>query len=448
MPPFHKPIVILGASLSWVLAAGGCGSSSSGGDDDDPGSVLGGTAGTTGGATTGGGTSGGKGGTGTGGSSGACRGSGETFEVVDSMPDGSCCAGLTPSCNLTQMTDPETGIATSNGTCTCGAGGAGGSGTGGTGGSTGGTGGAAAGTGGGGTGGSGGTPGPGALGSGCGSDADCASGLVCVTETGGMLDVGSPGGGLCTLACEADAECAALAPGSYCVAWDEAQTITYCLEGCTTGAAGQPKCNGRGDFSCGLLGLIPGMTMCTTSDDCASTELCSTTSTPPVCGEIVTGCVPTCGGDHDCATGDFCDFKTGLCVLDAPGGQAIGTLCDLDATTDPCSGFCIATDDTETEGVCSAFCTFAPGLLGCGWDGSTTTPPDAGCLFLTLLSPDLGVGDVGICGALCDCNDDCEGSTQRCIDDSGGEVMTIWGRAGYCRALQTGETEADTIACQ
>ena len=72
--------------------------------------------------------------------------------------------------------------------------------------------------------------------------------------------------------------------------------------------------------------------------------------------------------------------------------------------------------------------------------------PDAACLFLTRLSPDLGVGDLGLCGALCDCNDDCAASDHRCMDETG-EVMTIFGRAGYCRPLQTGETEADTIAC-
>jgi len=462
MSAFHKPIVILGASLSWVLVGFGCGSGGSDSDDDGgSGSVLGGTAGaTTGGSSTTGGAggkggTGGKGGSGTGGATGGSGGSGgsvgnctavgETFDVVDSMPSGACCAGLTPNCDLTTTTDPETGIMRSNGICTCedgaAAGGTGGAaGSGGATGGTGGTGGSSAGAGG-----SSGATGSGALGASCASDGDCASGLTCVTETSGALDVGSPAGGLCTLACTADAECTALAAGAYCVAFDEAQTITYCLEGCTTGMAGEPKCNGRTDVACGLLGLLLGTTACTTSDDCAMTELCATGEAMPVCGEIVTGCVPNCGGDFDCAAGDFCDFSTGLCVPNAPPGDPIGTPCDPDATTNPCNGFCSATDETATEGVCSAFCTMDPGLLGCGWDGMAV--PDAACLFLTRLSPDLGRGDLGLCGALCDCNDDCEASTQRCVDETGGEIMTIFGRAGYCRVLQTGETEADTIAC-
>src|SRR5262249_33300288 len=147
--------------------------------------------------------------------------------------------------------------------------------------------------------------GDGTLGSGCATDGDCAMGLTCVTPGGGMLDGASPGGGLCTMACMADTECTALAAGAYCVAFDVDSTITYCLEGCTTGSAGEPKCHERPEFACNLIGLLPSSTACTTSDDCATTQLCNTEES--LCGDIVTGCVPNCGGDFDCAVGDFCD---------------------------------------------------------------------------------------------------------------------------------------------
>jgi hypothetical protein len=262
-----------------------------------------------------------------------------------------------------------------------------------------------------------------------------------VTQTSQLFDGKSPGGGLCTLPCQSDAECLDVVAGSYCVAFDADLTATYCLEGCQTGLAGEPKCHERPDFACTLIGVVPTATACTTSDECAVNQLCATTE--QVCGDVVTGCAPNCGGDFDCAPGNFCDFTTGLCATVEPPGLPIGDRCDPNAETDPCNGFCQAKDEAGTEGVCAAFCTLAPGLLGCGWDGNG--PADAACLFLTRLSADPGIGDVGICGALCDCNADCTATDDRCVDESNGEIMTLWGRAGYCRPLQTGESESDTF---
>jgi hypothetical protein len=159
-----------------------------------------------------------------------------------------------------------------------------------------------------------------------------------------------------------------------------------------------------------------------------------------------TGCVPNCGGDFDCATGTFCDFATGLCAPEEPSGLPIGSLCNPNAGANPCNGFCQAKNEAGTEGTCAAFCTLAPGLYGCGWDGSAAA--DAACLYLTRLSSDPGIGDVGICGALCDCNADCAASGDRCVDESNGDILSVWGRTGYCRPLDTGESEADTFdAC-
>jgi hypothetical protein len=117
-----------------------------------------------------------------------------------------------------------------------------------------------------------------------------------------------------------------------------------------------------------------------------------------------------------------------------------------DDDPDPCQGFCIASDEERTEGFCTAFCTFTLAFSGCGWDGVSQNP-NAGCLYSTILSQnDLGIGDVGICGTLCDCNDDCALSGERCVDESAGTIETIFGRVGYCRPLSTGETEADTFS--
>jgi hypothetical protein len=168
-----------------------------------------------------------------------------------------------------------------------------------------------------------------------------------------------------------------------------------------------------------------------------------------LCADTVTACLPACSGDFDCSSGQYCDFLAGMCTPGKSTGLAIGASCDPSATNDPCNGFCSAIDDAGKIGECEGFCALSPNLTGCGWDGKSTA--NAACLFGTPLSPanDLGLNDLGICGALCDCNDDCKVQTEVCIDDSGkNAVQQIWGRAGYCRPLLSGETQADSIACK
>jgi len=379
----------------------------------------------------------------TGGTS-TCKTVGQSYNVVDSQAQGSCCEGLSNACNLTESTDPVTGITVSNGTCTCRDGGGFlGGGTGGTGGS--GTGGSTAGKGGaGGTGGSGGSGGVAAFGRACTNDASCGDpALTCLTNTG--LGDGGPAGGLCTQACTGDTQCLELAVDSYCVPFTD--TESYCLQGCLTGELNAPKCQQRPEVACTLIGLIPNGAACTSSDDCASGELCSS-QTPRQCGSIVTGCVPNCGGDFDCGAGQFCNYGTGFCSDTEPEGLPIGAPCTPpveDDDVDPCQGFCMASDDARTEGVCTAFCTFNSALSGCGWDGLSPDPA-AGCLYSTILSQgDLGENDVMICGMLCDCNADCALSGERCVDEQG-IIETLFGRAGYCRPLDVDETEDDTFS--
>jgi hypothetical protein len=210
------------------------------------------------------------------------------------------------------------------------------------------------------------------------------------------------------------------------------------------GAAGIPKCHERSEIACSLIGLIPreGAT-CQDSDACDPGELCD--SNEHVCGEIVTGCVPVCGGDYDCGADQFCDFATGLCADAKPSGLPLGSFCDPEATPDPCNGFCLSGSEPN-EGECSALCVFNDGLTGCGWDG--TGAAETSCLYGTRVSgDDLAPGDVMLCGTLCDCNSECKLSTDVCIDESEeGFIEQFWGRKGYCRPLISGETLADSIS--
>jgi hypothetical protein len=219
----------------------------------------------------------------------------------------------------------------------------------------------------------------------------------------------------------------------------------YCVQACTTGGAGSPKCREREDVACSLVGLRPGTTSCESTADCPSGSLCDPSTL--ACGQSVTGCVPLCAGDFQCESGQFCDFTTGLCVSAEPVGLPLGSACTHpQGGADPCQGFCDTGSDGQ-HGVCEALCILQSSLAGCGWDGRAGAPDNV-CLFGTVLSPpgDAVFGDVGICGALCDCNADCLRTGDYCVDESGGDVKSVWNRQGYCRPLDTTETQADSFA--
>jgi hypothetical protein len=279
------------------------------------------------------------------------------------------------------------------------------------------------------------------LGQACINDADCGAGLGCLLSDGLNGGVG-PAKGMCTMPCLSSSTCLDISDNSYCYPLTE--TERYCIEGCEPGAAGVPKCHERTEIACSLIGLIPreGAT-CQDSDDCGSGELCD--SNELVCGEIVTGCIPVCGGDYDCGEEQFCDFTTGLCTDTKPSGLPLGSFCDPRDVPDPCNGFCLSGTQPD-EGECSALCTLTGSLTGCGWDG--TGAAETSCLYATRVSgDDTAPGDVGLCGTLCDCNSQCKLSNDVCIDESDeGLIEEFWGRKGYCRPLSADETMSDSIS--
>ncbi len=312
-------------------------------------------------------------------------------------------------------------------------------GRGGTGGTTTGSGGSSAGSGG-----TGNTTGTGSnLGRACVKDTDCADAkLTCVTND--ALDGDGPAKGICSAACTSNSDCLDVADNAYCVPFS-ADGDMHCVEGCTEGTAGVPKCHEREEVACSLVGVIPTGVACTSSSDCNSDELCDSGTSE--CGTFVTGCLPTCGGDYDCGQNQFCDFASGFCVATKPTGLPLGSPCTppTGTETDACDGFCLAGSSDPTKGTCSALCTLNANLTGCGWDGKGAA--DNACLFATILSgSDAAQGDVGICGSLCDCNAQCALKGEYCVDESMGQVSSIWGRQGYCRPLQSAETPADSFS--
>jgi hypothetical protein len=328
-------------------------------------------------------------------------------------------------------TDPPQGTGGKGGKP--GSGGAGGSGgsddTGGTSGDTGGTspaggtGGKNVGTGGGtNTGGSGGTPpATGMVGAECHTNADCGeAALTCLTTTGRGMFNGGPAGGLCVADCAVDSSvCATIDPSSTCVEITGSNTsAAYCLEACTIAVDPSGKCHGREDLAC---------------DD----------------GNSTTGdgfCRPACRNDADCGT-RVCNFGNGVCV-DASaitGTLPIGSPCDPSATTDPCAGLCVAlTDDDAGPGVCGGLCTL--GVVGCGTDEDAPGTPQASCLF-GFTTSDGDVGDLGLCGQLCDCDADCTAYQRVCRPFDADEAQDV-GRPGYCGGVNdsTGNV-ADHLSC-
>jgi hypothetical protein len=351
-------------------------------------------------------------------------------------------------------------------TCECVSGGGGNGGTNGTGGSDRGGASGAINTGGSSTGGTSGTGGTGVmtnLGAACTDDADCTTGLVCLLPNGLPSGDGPPNG-LCTRACETNDECLEVADEAYCVGFEEIDATTaaaYCIQACTGGTPGAPKCQTRDDFACNILDVTATTQACETTDECGVGQICyaETAGAPRACHDMVLACMPVCRADSDCAADQFCNFANGFCTATEPAGLPIGALCDpsLSAAEDECNGFCIPTDETETEGTCSAFCSFGLDFYGCGWVGEGAA--DAGCLFPTVVSRDaanqidLAESDLMLCGGLCDCNDDCPSEVEFCMDENMGDpdfsIMALFGRGGYCRplsALQM-ETEDDSIMC-
>jgi len=234
------------------------------------------------------------------------------------------------------------------------------------------------------------------VGKACTQDDDCDVGLTCVAADGKGLGVGGPANGLCTLDCSAhgQADCDAVDTGSLC-------TNGHCFERCQEGpsALGSSKCHNRPDVACAPA--------------------------PSGAGGY---CAPTCRGDFDCGK-KKCDPVSGLCVDSVSGTLAIGSPCDPSATKTDCRGTCLysgsGTKGPETS-VCTAVCSIgAPGA--CGQTPGATSPPTAACLIT--FDPTEGLGDLGACSELCDCDDDCTNKSFVC---QGLDVTPALGRAGAC----------------
>ncbi|HEX7672044.1 MAG TPA: hypothetical protein VF395_20760 [Polyangiaceae bacterium] len=259
----------------------------------------------------------------------------------------------------------------------------------------------------------------------CLKDTDCGGrGIVCLTSDSKALAGGGPANGMCVADCSADPTiCGKLDPSATCVGFsDTPAVVAYCLQRCVIGAVqtGDEKCHSRLDVACFQ------------GNDPSGQGFCS----------------PECRNDKDCGTRK-CDLASGLCMdaKDVTGTLPIGSPCDAGLTKDPCVGFCLplnANDAGTGPGMCSGFCPL--GSLGCGSDPASPNPPTAACLFAYTSSAE-DTGDLGICGALCDCNDDCKTKGRVCRPFPANQAAS-YERAGYCGgAVDANGKPTDSLAC-
>jgi hypothetical protein len=246
------------------------------------------------------------------------------------------------------------------------------------------------------------------LGKACLKDSDCGrTGITCLTSASSALAGEGAPGGTCVADCTADgpAACAAIDSTSICIGFTSTGP-SYCLQGCTIGptAANDQKCHKRLDVAC---------------DDQNSTD--------------GTGfCRPVCRGDFDCGSRK-CDLGTGFCQDAAKlGTLAIGSACDPKAAKDPCAGVCVPVSSKAPAGpgLCEGFCSL--GGVGCGVDPAYKGPGQVACLFDGTTGRGGDLGDLGLCGSLCDCDKDCNVPGRVCRPFTQATEAAGFQRAGYC----------------
>ncbi|HLV23021.1 MAG TPA: hypothetical protein VKZ49_19160, partial [Polyangiaceae bacterium] len=118
----------------------------------------------------------------------------------------------------------------------------------------------------------------------------------------------------------------------------------------------------------------------------------------------------------------------------------LGAVCDATAATDECEqGVCLPLSSAEpTNGVCTMACRPAT-LPQCGWSG----PPDD-VSGICLSTADEGPADLGICGATCNCNEECAHPDFVCIAQPS---LEDFGARGICLLQSEDEPEPGIETC-
>ena len=261
-----------------------------------------------------------------------------------------------------------------------------------------------------------------ALGAECMTDRDCPTEAFCLAAREARYYGGGPVDGVCVASCDGDpgacdafdnARCVEVFAGPGGAGSDDASrgrddedggvdagndTEALCFERCHVGEATPDKCHGRVDVACEAV-----------SESAPRDGFCR----------------PVCAADDDCGEGRGCDVRTGACVAGAGVEDGrLGEACVSDGGPGQCDGLCV--ELSEGYGVCGHRCVF-----GEGGDCAPlmSSAPRGGCVLAAEMG---GIGDVGFCGELCDCEVACGHPDAVCDGFADAELVRVFGRAGAC----------------
>jgi len=282
------------------------------------------------------------------------------------------------------------------------------------------------------------------LGGSCDADADCPTGAFCLQNDSHQLFGGAPPAGTCVAVCDPVSGCARFESATCIDVRDPTadadgglSTGGLCFESCHVGGGAMttavPKCHGRAQVAC------------------APVENAS---------DGAGYCRPICATSGECLTG-VCDPARGVCVTSAPTDPGFGLRCQatgpadggagssgdagagadadaVDAGSDSsqadaaaaprtlsCGGLCVGVSGSSA--VCSRRCLFGS-TDECAPEISANRRR-GGCLFVTKGG---GIGDLGYCAELCDCNGDCTETSFVCDAFDDANLEAAFARKGVC----------------
>jgi hypothetical protein len=246
------------------------------------------------------------------------------------------------------------------------------------------------------------------LGKTCTQDSQCPSGAFCSTQHAGELFGGTAAVGTCVADCASSADACDAFEGAVCVgvsvtddgedAGVESSAGALCFASCTVGKSDSETCGGQG-LACAPL-----------------------TAADPTHGF----CRPICASDGDCGRG-VCDPRHGVCRERVARDTTFGRSCHPDGEAS-CDGLCVSLSTDFAE--CSRRCVFGATSECAPASGGLRR---GGCLFTT---PSGGLGDLGYCGELCDCKDDCTDPNAVCDAFEDADLENAFGRKGVCTAAK------------
>lgn len=121
-----------------------------------------------------------------------------------------------------------------------------------------------------------------------------------------------------------------------------------------------------------------------------------------------------------------CDRLNSVCVGTKREGNGLGEPCDPENEVTACEGQCVTVNGLNQ---CSHRCAFGASSDCQGTSGDAGSSQAGLCVFPEATG---SIGDVGFCGQLCNCNDECTHPDAVCDPFIDEEIMRLVDAAGTC----------------